>query len=65
MYPKAPLIRRQGEVDAWDNAEFRATLKSYNKTQIIMAGIVTDVCELPCHFLTEYPAPVTQPVRRG
>ena len=24
MYPEAPIIRRHGEVNAWDNSEFRA-----------------------------------------
>lgn len=43
-YPKAPLIKRQGEVDAWDNADFRAAIKAAKKSQIIIAGIVTDVC---------------------
>lgn len=44
MYPGAPLIKRNGEVDAWDNADFRAAIKAANKKQIIIAGIVTDVC---------------------
>ncbi|KAK4039967.1 Isochorismatase-like protein [Parachaetomium inaequale] len=44
LYPNAPLIKRQGEVDAWDNADFRAAIKATNRTQIIIAGIVTDVC---------------------
>ncbi|KAL2133582.1 hypothetical protein VTI74DRAFT_2146 [Chaetomium olivicolor] len=44
MYPNAPLIKRQGEVDAWDNADFRNAIKATNRTQIIIAGIVTDVC---------------------
>jgi len=44
LHPKAPLIERQGEIDAWDNAEFRAAVKATNRTQIIIAGIVTDVC---------------------
>lgn len=44
MYPSAPLIQRQGEVDAWDNADFRAAIRAANKSQIIVAGIVTDVC---------------------
>jgi isochorismate hydrolase len=48
MYPDAPLIQRQGEVDAWDNADFRTAIRAANKTQIIMAGIVTDVCESFC-----------------
>lgn len=43
MHPNAPLIKRQGEVNAWDNADFRAAVKATGKKQIIMAGIVTDV----------------------
>lgn len=60
MYPNAPLIQRQGEVNAWDNADFRAAIKAANKSQIIMAGIVTDVCESSCShappFTTQSPA---------
>lgn len=55
MYPDAPLIQRQGEVNAWDNAEFRDAIRATNKSQIIMAGIVTDVCEfssIPSHLCT-------------
>ncbi|KAF2192371.1 isochorismatase hydrolase-like protein [Zopfia rhizophila CBS 207.26] len=44
MYPDAPLIQRQGEVNAWDNPEFRAAVQATGKKQIIVAGIVTDVC---------------------
>jgi len=44
MHPNAPYIKRQGEVNAWDNAEFRAAVKATGKKQVIMAGIVTDVC---------------------
>ncbi|KAK6335263.1 hypothetical protein TWF718_010697 [Orbilia javanica] len=44
MYPNAPLIQRNGQVSAWDNADFRAAIKATNRTQIIVGGIVTDVC---------------------
>ncbi|KAJ6123708.1 hypothetical protein N7471_011025 [Penicillium samsonianum] len=44
MYPNAPLIERQGEINAWDNPDFRKALKATGKKQVIMAGIVTDVC---------------------
>ncbi len=44
MYPSAPLIRRNGEVDAWDNSDFRTAVRAANKSQIILAGITTDVC---------------------
>lgn len=59
MYPDAPLIQRQGEVNAWDNEDFRAAIKATNKSQIIMAGIVTDVCE----FTTPHqPLPPPMPI---
>ncbi|MDI1492584.1 MAG: hypothetical protein OHK93_004365 [Ramalina farinacea] len=45
MYPDAPLIRRNGEVDAWDNPDFRAAVLAQNKSQVILAGITTDVCK--------------------
>ncbi|WYZ36577.1 hypothetical protein EsH8_II_000083 [Colletotrichum jinshuiense] len=43
-HPTAPLIKRNGEVDAWDNSDFRDAVRAANKTQIILAGITTDVC---------------------
>lgn len=56
MYPNAPLIKRQGEVDAWDNADFRAAVEASGKRQIVLAGIVTDVCKLPSPYLPhKYP----------
>ncbi|SPO02053.1 related to ycaC, hydrolase of unknown specificity [Cephalotrichum gorgonifer] len=44
MFPDAPLIQRQGEVNAMDSPEFREALASLNRTQIIVGGIATDVC---------------------
>ncbi|KAL4254154.1 isochorismatase family protein [Abortiporus biennis] len=44
LHPNAPLIKRQGEVNAWDNPEFRAAVKATGRTQVILAGLVTDVC---------------------
>ncbi|KAI4594400.1 hypothetical protein KJ359_008424 [Pestalotiopsis sp. 9143b] len=43
-YPDAPLIRRNGEVNAWDNAAFRDAVAAANRSQIVVAGITTDVC---------------------
>ena len=43
MHPNAPFIKRNGEVNAWDNADFRAAVKAANKKQIILAGVTTDV----------------------
>jgi nicotinamidase-related amidase len=44
MYPNATLIRRQGEVNAWDNPDFRAAVEATGKKQMIIGGIVTEVC---------------------
>ena len=53
MYPDAHIIRRNGEVDAWDNPEFRTAVQATGKSQAIVAGITTDVCTLP--FPTPFP----------
>ncbi|KAF9473048.1 ycaC protein [Pholiota conissans] len=44
MHPNAPFIKRNGEVNAWDNSDFRKAVKATGKKQVIMGGIVTDVC---------------------
>ncbi|TVY28763.1 putative hydrolase [Lachnellula hyalina] len=44
MHPNAPFIHRQGEVNAWDNTDFRAAVEATGKKQIILGGIVTEVC---------------------
>ena len=44
MHPDAPYIRRNGEVNAWDNPEFKAAVEATGKKQVILAGIVTEVC---------------------
>ncbi|KIJ43918.1 hypothetical protein M422DRAFT_47735 [Sphaerobolus stellatus SS14] len=44
MHPKAPFIKRGGEVNAWDNKDFRDAVRTTGKKQVIVAGIVTDGC---------------------
>jgi nicotinamidase-related amidase len=44
-YPDAPLIARPGQIDAWDNADFRAAVKATGRKQMIVGGITTDVCK--------------------
>ncbi|KAI0369598.1 ycaC protein [Pilatotrama ljubarskyi] len=44
MHPDAPFIKRNGEVNAWDNQEFRAAVEATGRKQVIIAGITTDVC---------------------
>lgn len=44
MHPDAPYVKRNGEVNAWDNEEFRKAVDATGKKQVIVAGITTDVC---------------------
>lgn len=39
-----PVIARPGEINAWDNEEFVAAVKKTGKNQLIIAGVVTDLC---------------------
>jgi len=44
MYPDAPYIPRPGQINAWDNADFVQAVKKTGRKQLIIAGVVTDVC---------------------
>jgi nicotinamidase-related amidase len=44
MFPDVDVVSRHGEVNSWDNPEFRAAVKKTGRKQLIIAGIVTDVC---------------------
>ena len=50
MHPNATFVKRNGEVDAWDNSDFRAAVNATGKTQIILAGITTDVRDETSRF---------------
>jgi nicotinamidase-related amidase len=43
-FPDAPFIARPGQINAWDNEDFVAAVKATGKKQIIIAGVVTEVC---------------------
>ena len=43
LHPNATIVRRSGEVNAWDSEEFRAAVRATGKKQVILAGITTDV----------------------
>ena len=43
-FPKAAYIARPGQINAWDNDDFVKAVKSTGKKQLLIAGIVTDVC---------------------
>ena len=44
MFPKAPFIPRPGQINAWDNEDFVKAVQKTGKKQLIIAGIVTEVC---------------------
>lgn len=44
MFPEAPYIPRPGQINAWDNADFVSAIKATGRRQLIIAGVVTDVC---------------------
>lgn len=44
QFPDAPYIARPGQINAWDNADFVQAVKATGKRQLIIAGVVTEVC---------------------
>lgn len=44
MFPDAPYIARPGQINAWDNEDFVKAVKATGKKQLIIAGVVTEVC---------------------
>ena len=44
MFPDAPYIARPGQINAWDNEDFVKVIKATGRKQLIIAGVVTDVC---------------------
>lgn len=43
-FPDAPFIARPGQINAWDNEDFVKAVKATGKKQLIVAGVVTEVC---------------------
>lgn len=44
LFPDAPFIARPGQINAWDNADFVKAVKATGRKQLIIAGVVTEVC---------------------
>ncbi|MCA3272864.1 MAG: hydrolase [Roseomonas sp.] len=44
LFPDAPYIARPGQINAWDNADFVEAVKATGKKQLLIAGVVTEVC---------------------
>lgn len=40
----ADRVQRQGIVNAWDDPNFKSAVEATGRTQLIMAGVTTDVC---------------------
>lgn len=43
-FPEAPYIARPGQINAWDNEDFVKAVKATGNKQLIIAGVVTEVC---------------------
>jgi nicotinamidase-related amidase len=43
-FPETPFIARPGQINAWDNEDFVKAVKATGKKQLIIAGVVTEVC---------------------
>ncbi|HRO88440.1 MAG TPA: isochorismate family cysteine hydrolase YcaC [Chiayiivirga sp.] len=43
-FPDAPYIARPGQINAWDNADFVKAVEATGRKQLIIAGVVTEVC---------------------
>jgi len=44
IFPNAPYIARPGNINAWDNEDFVNAVKKTGRKQLIIAGVVTEVC---------------------
>lgn len=44
LHPNAPVIRRPGQISAWDNEDFVAAVKATGRKNLIMAGVTMEVC---------------------
>ncbi|MCW5607047.1 MAG: hydrolase [Nitrosomonas sp.] len=44
MFPDAPYIARPGNINAWDNEDFVRAIRKIGRKQLIIAGVVTEVC---------------------
>jgi len=44
LFPDAPYVARPGQINAWDNEDFVKAIKATGKKQLIIAGVVTEVC---------------------
>jgi nicotinamidase-related amidase len=43
-FPDAPYVPRPGQINAWDNDDFVKAVRATGRKQLIIAGVVTEVC---------------------
>ncbi|MCJ2045007.1 hydrolase [Methylobacterium sp. J-078] len=43
-FPDSPFIARPGQINAWDNPDFVAAIRATGRRQLVIAGVVTEVC---------------------
>ncbi len=46
IFPDVKVIRRKGEINAWDDPDFKKAVENTGRKKLIIAGISTDVCLL-------------------
>jgi nicotinamidase-related amidase len=44
LHSDVKIVRRQGEISAWDNKEFVAAVEKTGRKKLVMAGVTMDVC---------------------
>ncbi len=44
IFPDAPYFARPGQINAWDNDDFVNAVKATGRRQLLVAGVVTEVC---------------------
>lgn len=44
MFPDAPLVSRNGQINAWDDPNFRQAVEATGRKKAVVSGITTDVC---------------------
>ena len=44
IFPDAPYVARPGNINAWDNEDFVRAVRKTGRKQLIIAGVVTEVC---------------------
>lgn len=44
LFPNAPYFARPGQINAWDNEDFVKAVQATGKKQLLIAGVVTEVC---------------------